>query len=302
MYVPIGSHSPTVWAMTAPDIPLWATVHLTHAALQAVADEVGADVLHVKGPATDGTLRAGRHDSTDADVLVRPAHLDRYLAGLEARGWVQHSGFAEGSSFGHAANYRHPVWTFADVHRLLPGPTATPEAVFDRLWRDHVPGIIAHRTCAVPALPAQVLVQTLHAARSHGREAPEAWSLASDGLRADVRGLAGDLGAEVALAAGLGELSRHAGEPEHALWHYWSHEERGRLEEWLARLRSARTTSERMGVVGRMLRVNRTHLRLRLGHEPRRAEIALEHVARARRAVVALSRRPGWDLVWRRLR
>ena len=61
--------------MLAPEVPVWALTHVTHAALQRTADRVGADVLHIKGPSTLQSLRRGRHDSTDADLLVRPAHL-----------------------------------------------------------------------------------------------------------------------------------------------------------------------------------------------------------------------------------
>ena len=275
--------------MTAPDVPLWASVHLTHAALQAVAVEAGADLLHIKGPAVDRSLRAGVRDSTDADVLVRPSHLDPFLERLREHGWVLHTDFAEGSSFRHAANYRHPVWTFADVHRHLPGLRVPPEVAFDRLWSDRVPGAIAHRACAVPGLAAQVLVQTLHTARSPGRDVADAWSLASPAMRDEVRRLAGELGASVALAAGIGELSNHVADPDHALWEHWS---RGgdRLGEWLARLRASRTSRDRAQVIASMLHVNRTHLRLRLGHEPTRLDVAREQVVRAARAGTGLVR------------
>jgi len=276
----------------APDLPLWVSVHLTHAALQAVAEDAGADLLHIKGPTTDARLRSALHDSADADVLVRPAHLERFLDHLRRQGWTLHTDFAEGSSFGHAANYRHPAWTFADVHRLLPGPTATPEAVFDRLWRDRVDGTIAHRACDMPDVPAQVVGHTLHAARSQGRDAPEAWWLSSQDVRDAVRHLARELGAEVALAAGIGELADYTGHPQHALWAYWS-QGGDRLGEWRARLRAARPASERARVVASMLRVNRTHYRLRHGHDPKRYEVALEQLARAGRAAREITRL-GW--------
>jgi hypothetical protein len=276
--------------MTMSDVPLWATVHLTHAALQAVAEVAGADLLHIKGPANDPRLRAGIRDSTDADVLVRPAHVEPFLSELRDHGWTVHTDFADGSSFGHAANYRHAAWTYADVHRHLPGPSASPEAVFDRLWRDRAGCAIAHRRCAVPDLPGQVFVQALHAARSRGGGVAEAWLLSSPEVRETVRVLAAELGAEVALAAGIGELADHADRREHALWHYWS-TGGDRLGEWRGRLRNAPTSSERVRVAVAMLRVNRTHLRLRLGHEPTGTELALEQGARAGRAGRELARR-----------
>ena len=81
-----------------PPIPLVLRTRLAHATLQAVADDCGADILHIKGAAVDAFLRPAREDSqagasaeerslprvsADADVLVRPAHLRRFLAALK---------------------------------------------------------------------------------------------------------------------------------------------------------------------------------------------------------------------------
>jgi hypothetical protein len=275
-------------------VPLWATVRLTHAQLQAVADAVGADLLHVKGPAVSDELGLARRASSDADVLVRPAHLERFLAGMARHGWSCHTYFHEGSSFGHAANYRHPVWTFADVHRRLPGPGAGADSVFERLWVDRRPLPIAGRSCFVPDLAGQVLVLTLHAARSHGLERPAAWTAAPPDRQRAVRALASELGAEVALAAALGELERFAGHPDHDLWDWWSKPDTGeRLDEWAARWRSARTLRERLTVARGLVTINRTHLRLRLGHAPTARELATAYAGRVRAGAGALGVRPG---------
>ena len=50
-------------------------IRLAHAALQATADGVGADVLHIKGYASMPGLYRVDRVSTDADVLVRPEHV-----------------------------------------------------------------------------------------------------------------------------------------------------------------------------------------------------------------------------------
>lgn len=276
---------------TPPQMPLWAHVHLTHAALQRIADEAGVDLLHIKGPATSTTLRAGVHHSSDVDVLVRPAHLDRFTAELETRGWGLYSGFEEGSPFGHAANYTHPSWAFADVHRQLPGPRATAEAVFDRLWAERTSTDIAHHPCPVPSLPGQVLVQTLHAARSHGVEAPDAWRLCSDEVRDQTRALADELQATTALAAAIGELDQHRDAPDHALWSYWSRPGGDRLDEWSARLLAASGPGERARLMLRALRVNRTHLELRLGRRATAADMLREQFARTRLAFTSLGKR-----------
>jgi hypothetical protein len=279
--------------MSTGSVPLWATVRLTHAQLQAIADEVHADLLHLKGPALSDELGLPLRSSSDADVLVRPAHLDRFLAGLSRHGWTVQTGFAEGSSFGHAANFRHPVWTFADVHRHLPGARAGAGAVFDRLWEGRQALRIAARDCWVPGLAGQVLVLTLHAARSHGRERPEAWEVAPPDRRRDVRELARVLDAEVAVAAALGELDGFADHPDRDLWRWWSQpgSADARLDEWAAWWRSARSLRDRGRVLQRVLSVNRTHLGLRLGHAPSTRELAAAYAARARAGARAVSAR-----------
>ena len=277
--------------MATPEVPIWALVHLTHAALQRTADRAGADVLHIKGPATRSSLRTGRHDSSDTDVLVRPAHLDRFLAALAADGWTLFTGFEEGSPFGHAANYTHPSWTYADVHRKLPGPLLDADDVFDVLWRDREHAEIGHCRCTVPSLAGQVLVQTLHAARSHGSEHADAWDLSAPEVQDDARALARELKAETPLAAAIGELDAHRDAPDHALWEYWSSSESDRLDEWAARYRSAAGVAERWGVLRQAMHVNRTHLRIRLGHEPTPFEVFREQCARIAHGAVSVLRR-----------
>jgi len=277
--------------MATPEVPIWALVHLTHAALQRTADRAEVDVLHIKGPATRSSLRTGRHDSSDTDVLVRPAHLDRFLAALAADGWTLFTGFEEGSPFGHAANYTHPSWTYADVHRKLPGPLLDADDVFDVLWRDREHAEIGHCRCTVPSLAGQVVVQTLHAARSHGSEHADAWDLSAPEVQDDARALARELKAETPLAAAIGELDAHRDAPDHALWEYWSSSESDRLDEWAARYRSAAGVAERWGVLRQAMHVNRTHLRIRLGHEPTPFEVFREQCARIAHGAVSVLRR-----------
>lgn len=275
--------------MRAPEVPVWALTHLTHAALQRTADRVGADVLHIKGPSTLRSLRMRQHDSTDADVLVRPAHLSAFIAGMQEDGWQLFTDFDEGSPFGHAANFTHPSWTYADIHHAVPGPLAAPDAVFERLWTSRQILPIGNRPCTVLSLPAQVLMQSLHSARSHGLEPADAWTLCPDDQRDAVRALAAELKAETAFAAGIGELDAHRDAPDHALWAYWSAPEGDRLDEWQARLRSASTFSAKLSVLRQALRVNRTHLRLRLEREPSRGDVAREQAARAAHAARSIA-------------
>lgn len=264
-------------------VPTWAMVHLTHAAVQAVADAAGVDILHIKGP-TDYRLRSEAHHSTDADVLVRPTQVEPFIRALERRGWSLHSDFEEGSPFGHAAVFRHPAWAWLDVHRALPGARRDAGQVFDHLWEAREIVAIAHRPCAAPAPAAQVLIQVMHVARSHAGDTPETWRNAANDLRASVRALAADLDAQVAFAAGIGELELHRGDRSYALWKHWSGPDDNRVTEWIARLRAERGLRARVRVVAQAMRVNRTRLRMRLGREPTRLERATEQLTRLGRA------------------
>jgi hypothetical protein len=268
-------------------MPLWARLHLTHAVMQAIADEAGVDLLHIKGPSVAAELRTVPRRSTDVDVLVRPAHLPRFVAALRRHGWSEMSGFAEGSPFGHAANYGHADWAYVDVHRHFPGPMVSPAEAFETFWRERTFVDIAHCRCALPSLSAQVLILALHEARSHhARGTFEAWELCVDARRGAAWARARRLGAEVPMAAAVERLGEFADRRDYLWWRYWSEPESGkpgadRLAEWTARLHAARTVRERLAVVGGMLRVNRTHLRLALGHEPSTGEITAEYWHRA---------------------
>ncbi|WP_182252381.1 nucleotidyltransferase family protein [Microbacterium esteraromaticum] len=271
----------------SPQVPVWANVHLTHARLQALADEAGVDILHIKGP-TDAALRIARHDSTDADVLVRPEHVGRFLDALDATGWSLTADFDEGSPFGHAANLTHADWAMVDVHRSFPGIGIPPEDAFALLWADRQTLDIAHRPVGVLAPCAQVLIQVLHVARSHGADKPETWANAGEQLRADARALAKRLHAEVPFAAGVGELEAHRASSDYDLWRHWSRSEDNRLTAWTVRLRSTAGLRARLGVIVKALRVNRAYLRQQLGHEPNRREVLREQGRRLGNAMLSL--------------
>lgn len=282
-------------------IPVALRVHLAHAAVQAIAEECGAELLHVKGPAVDPVLLRRSGDpiapsdggplplrlSTDADVLVRPPHLSRFLAALRRHGWVDRTRFHTGSAFEHAACLWHDDLGWVDVHRSFPGLQRDPAASFDALWRDRHPFAIAGRPCPVPSLDAQRLLLLLHAARSGGSNAADVdalWTAATDAERRRTEALAGVHGAEVPLAAVTGRLADYADRRDHDLWRRYSSGETGRLTEWHARLKAARNPLAATRVAVSALFVNTDHLALRLGRPPTRREVAAEDSHRARRA------------------
>ena len=271
--------------------PIAARVHLAHAVVQKLADDAGIDLLHLKGPAVLPGLRAeGRH-SSDVDVLVRPSHLSRLVTAVESVGFEQRTGFATGSVFAHAANWWHDDWGWVDVHVSWPGVTVDAEQAFDVLARDRVVRPIAHRDCHVPDRTAQRLILVLHSARSGGTaDLDHAWSGAEPHEQDAVRALAAELHAEVALAAGIGELELHRHDPTYLLWRHVT-QGGSRLDEWRARLAAATTVRAKAELLTAAMRVNRDHLRMELGRAPTRTEVRARQRLRVRRAVTELSSR-----------
>jgi len=266
-------------------IPLEVRVELAHAHVQVLADRLGVDLLHIKGPAVDPSLRGHRGGGSDADVIVRPAHVRTFMRGLVRAGWQLQTRFTEGSAFEHAAGLYHPSWGLLDVHRTYPGLHRRPEEAFAALWERRREVRLAAIPCAVPDLVAQRLVLLLHAARSGHRGASDhadfsrVWTHASPEERAEVVELAHELGAEVGLAAATGDLDAHAHDPEARLWRLFA-EDHSRLDEWRARLGAAPTARAKVSVLGRSLVVNRYFLSESLGRPATRGDVAREFVRR----------------------
>lgn len=202
-------------------VPVRIRIHLAHATVQTIADRVGADILHIKGPAADPSLRPKRKSSVDADVLVRPDHLSRFLAGLTANGWTQMTMMRSGGLVEHSTNWFHPQLGQMDVHIRFPGIQIAAGVAFSELWRGRASIQLAHQTVTVPRLTAQRLILLLHAARglaSHSDDVMHAWTAASVEERTQVTALASTLRADVALAAATGRLDEYRDRPEYALW------------------------------------------------------------------------------------
>ncbi|MGA4507716.1 nucleotidyltransferase family protein [Propionibacteriaceae bacterium G1746] len=283
-------------AQPSVDLPMGVRVELMHAFLQSVADEAGIDLLHVKGPALDvSLLQRGAHGepmprhSTDADVLVRPADAERLLSRLREHGCHQRTRYRSGSPFEHAANVWHDELGHADVHRHFPGIGLRPATAFETLWSRRHEVTLAHWPCAVPHVDDQRLLLLLHAARSEGTkqlDVDQVWGRAGEVDRERVRSLAEELDATVALAAAIGELDDYRHHPEYALWKQFSGPEaHSRTDEWRARLRAARTPWQAASVMVRALQVNTDRMRLDLGREPTREEIAAKRRERLHRAL-----------------
>lgn len=270
-------------------VPLDVRLRFGRAAVQVVADRVGASVLHIKGDAVDPSLRAAQMGS-DVDILVRPADVSRLDAAIRREGWRLYSSFAYGSPFAHAQTYLHDTWGYLDLHRSFPGIRIDPAKAFEVLGRDG--GVIdevgVH--CPVPSVDAQAVLLLLNAARAGSRreyEVATIWGSASADDRDRFVKLADELGARVALAAATGDLEEFRGSRDYPLWKAIS-EGGSRSAEWWGRVRAAPSFREALVVIARAPRVNVEQLRHDLGREPTRRDVFHEFWRRPRHAVTEL--------------
>lgn len=265
------------------DLPLEDRVRLAHALIESTAAGVGADLLHIKGYSTSPGLYAPGRESTDVDVLVRPAHVEAFADALRARGWRTVTTFRTGSVFHHAMTLWHDQWGYVDVHRAFPGIGVPADEFFDRLWEQRATMDIAGWPCLVPSREHQALTIALHAARDPHRGADDVAHLRAALSPAEwetIEALAGAVGAHLSFAAATGHLDEWAAHPEHDVWEVMS---RGgtRMELFRARWRAAQGPAERAELLKSLVTVNRDHLRMRLQREPRLADVAGEVLARA---------------------
>ena len=265
-------------------MPVAVGVQFAHAAVQAIADAEGIDVLHIKGPALDTVLlvhkpslgeAAGRRDSFDADVLVRPTQVNRLIRAMRSHGWSVRYRFEDGSNFGHASTLVHAHLAPVDLHRSFPGFGVTAGAAFASLWEDRMPITIAGVACSAPSRDAHRLILILHAVRSGdllSEDIRRAWTEATPDERARISACAEVLGAEVALAAGTGALARFRHRRDYRLWQALAPRQSTRPRLWWAWVSAQPTARERARVGLRLIGPRLGRLRGSLGHRPSAAD------------------------------
>jgi len=289
-----------------PPIPLLLRTRLAHATLQAIADDCGADILHIKGPAVDAALLPAKDEapadataeeaaiprlSQDADVLVRPAHLKRFLAALTRYGWIGKTRLYSGGVVEHSVDWWHPELGGVDLHVRFPGIRLAPERAFADLWRDRTSTEIAHRACHVPTVDAQRLVLLMHAARNGGPASPDVgpcWTNATPAEQERVSELAAALGAQVALAGATGGLDEHADRPEYDLWRLLGEGGADVFQLWLAFVKAAPTPLDRMRAILYAVRVKAERVDLTLQRHATPIEVVRNQGNRLKRGYAGL--------------
>ncbi len=291
-----------------PPIPLMLRTRLAHATLQAIADDCGAEILHIKGAAVDASLLPIREDapadataeeravprlSQDTDVLVRPAHLKRFLAALKRYGWIRKSRLYSGGAVEHSVDWWHPELGGVDVHVRFPGIRVKPDRAFTALWRERQTRGIADRPCPVPSLDAQRLLLLLHAARNGGPASADVgpcWTNASPAERMQVKELAASLGAEVALAGATGHLNEYLDCPEYNLWRLLGQQDADVFELWLAFVKAAPTPLDRFRAILYAVRVKADRVDLEFGRSANATEVLRAQASRLGRGAAGIIR------------
>lgn len=277
-------------------MPLSTTVRLAHATAQAIAEDHGIDILHIKGPAVDPVLLVARRRSSDADVWVRPSQVEDLITRLQSHQWELVYPFADGSPFRHAATFRHTTLGYLDVHRSFPGIGLKPDLAFDFLWAGRHVVDIAGYACPVPSQDAQRLILLLHAARAYPQrrgDIDHLWSDAPEHVRLVTDSLARDLDAEVALAAVTGRLDDYTHRREHALWRALVHGESSRARMWVARVRAEPSWTGRWSTGLALLRPKPARLQAQLGRPPTTLDLMRAWSADLNRGVVDVRRQVG---------
>jgi hypothetical protein len=272
--------------MSGPLMPVEVTVAFAHAEVQVIAEDAGVDLLHIKGPALDESLRrpwpdditGRRRESIDADVLVRPSHVARLLNAMKSSGWRRLYDFADGSAFEHAATWARDDLASVDVHRHFPGIEGPPEAAFDVLWSERRSADIGGVECAVPSVTGQRLVILIHAARGRsGRDVADrhrSWLDLDQSAKEEIEHLAEQVGATVALYAATDRLEQVRGHRTYPLWRHLTSEQTSLTGLWWARVRSAPNAKSSVRLGWRMVAPNVRRMETVLGRPPTRSEVA----------------------------
>lgn len=274
-------------------VPAVSLVGFTHAEVQAIAEDYGVDILHIKGAALDWELRRPWPEesdpvrtSIDADILIRPSHLATWEQALRDHGWQCLYDFADGSAFEHAATWTLEGLSSLDVHRYFPGIEGPAETAFDILWEQRQSVTITGILCATPSLTAQRLIVIIHAARGHsGRDDADrgrAWTSLTESEAADVEELAERLGARVALRAGTGRIESVRGERTYPLWKQLVDGNGSRLGLWWSRVASAPNLPAAIRVGVRMVLPNTRRMEAQLGRRPTPREVSGAYLSQLR--------------------
>jgi hypothetical protein len=143
-------------------------VELAHAWTQRFAERHRIRAVFIKGPTSAHHELRSHRVSADVDVLVDPAHFDRFCELLAETGWrPRPATFASSRYSLHSRTFIADDWPCdLDVHRTFPGFLEDPQRVFDLIWSRRHGMTLANVDCTIPDKASAILILALHARRS----------------------------------------------------------------------------------------------------------------------------------------
>ena len=204
-----------------PAAAMWTlAVDAVTAEVVTALDEAGVDSLLLKGPSVAGWLYEDRalRPYVDSDLLVDPAGVETARATLAERGFRPEFGPLPHPGMESAPSYPWRRDAFVvDLHETLPGATADRPRTWAVLRAGASEEPVGGRTVATLGEPARLAHVALHAAHDvptqpgPREDLRRALALVPDEGWRSAAGVAADIGAPTAFAAGLGLLPEGRG-------------------------------------------------------------------------------------------
>lgn len=148
---------------------------LVYALLAKVADQLGIDILFIKGPVLFAQGLRRREHSGDVDCWVREDDVETLAQAMTAWGWTPLYSIFAGTRLPHSLTLRAGDWGCAiDVHFRFPGMTIDSGLALDSMLAEAETARFAGVTVRIPAKTSHAVIQALHAVRPFlGRPAGE---------------------------------------------------------------------------------------------------------------------------------
>jgi hypothetical protein len=132
------------------------------------AEEAGARILIIKGPAAEHYRQRASRVSSDIDVYADPLSTEIFQSALSRRGWKRRPIDTSDIWPVHSFTYFHSQWpNDIDVHFRFPGFDESSQNVFEQIYSQHNLIKIAGQPVPIPSELDSWIIQGLHAARSY---------------------------------------------------------------------------------------------------------------------------------------
>lgn len=142
---------------------------LVYSILGRVADEIGIEVVFIKGPVLKVQGLRTREHSGDVDCWVAPGADVRLARAMQPWGWQPAISAFTSTPVLHSLTLRAPSWGCAvDVHGWFPGMTIPPEDAFSEVLRSAESRTFAGYRARTPNRTMHAVISALHDVRPFG--------------------------------------------------------------------------------------------------------------------------------------